>query len=598
VAYVGDQACADCHPDQSKAYCQHPMGRSLFTAAGEPPLERYDAKANNPFQAGRFRFQVLRDGPRLMHREWCEDGKGNVVARKEEEIAYVIGSGAQARTGVFRRDGLLFQSPISWYAEKAGWGLSPGYDENLPHFNRGIDARCLYCHCQESHPVPDSLNRYREPPFGQLAIGCERCHGPGAAHVAARAAGPPREKVDDTVVNPRHLAPALREAVCEQCHLQGETIVARRGRSQADYRPGLPLHEYVTVFVRPPEVTDPGKIVSHVEQMRLSACFNKSGGRFGCTSCHDPHGVPPPDGKVAFYRSQCLNCHGPTPAAAPGRRAEAPECSLPRPERTAKDARDNCLACHMPRGPSSNATHMAVTDHRVPRRPGRPPAARPEARPGGPTLVAFHRALLPPEDDELRRDLGVALAELANLADGLGAKPVTDYFSKQALPLLERAAARAPDDVPAVEARGIALFAQGRHDEALPVLEAALAKAPDRERALGFAARAAQAAGRLDLAEKYGRRLAEKYPQIADHHHRLAVVHAQRKAWPEALRAAEAAVRADPFRGESRALLIAACFEAGDRARAQAEFEALGVIQPDYQETVRPWFAERLRRAK
>jgi predicted CXXCH cytochrome family protein len=598
VAYVGDQACADCHPDQSKAYGQHPMGRSLFTAAGEPPLAHYDSKANNPFQAGRFHFRVLRQGPRLVHEEWCEDAKGNVVARQEEEIAYVVGSGTQARTGIVQRDGFLFQSPITWYTQKAGWGLSPGYEQNQTHFTRRIDSRCLYCHCQEAHPVAGSLNRYREPAFGQLAIGCERCHGPGALHVAARAAGPPREKVDDTVVNPRHLAPALREAVCEQCHLQGETIVARRGRSQAEYRPGL-LHEYVSVFVRPPEVTDPSKIVSHVEQMHLSACFNKSGGRFGCTSCHDPHGVPPPEGKVTFYRDQCLNCHGsPRPTASRERRAEAPECSLPRAERTAKDARDNCLACHMPRGPSSNASHMAVTDHRVPRRLGRPPAARPDPGPGAPTLVAFHRALLPAGDDELARDLGVALIDLASLAEGVGAKPVTDYLSKQALPLLDQAAARAPDDVPALEARGFALFAQGQPDEALRVLEAALAKAPDRELTLTFAARVAQARGRLDLAEKYGRRLAEQYPHVPDHQHRLAVLHAQRKAWPEALRAAQAAVRVGPFRAESRALLITACFETGDRARAAAEFEALGVIHPDYQEKIRPWFAERLRRAK
>jgi hypothetical protein len=598
VAYVGDSACADCHPDQTRAYRQHPMGRSLFAAADTPPLERYDAQANNPFRAGRFHFRVLRQGQRLVHKEWCEDTKGNVVARQEEEIAYVVGSGAQARTGIVNRGGSLFQSPITWYTQKAGWGLSPGYEQNLTHFTRRIDPRCLYCHCQEAHPVPDSLNEYREPVFGQLAIGCERCHGPGALHVAARAAGPPREKVDDTVVNPAHLAPALREAVCEQCHLQGETIVERRGRSQAEYRPGLPLHEYVAVFVRPPEVTDPSKIVTHVEQMRLSACFNKSGGQFGCTSCHDPHGVPPPDETVAFYRGQCLNCHGPAREGARGRRAEAPECSLPRAERTAKDARDNCVACHMPRGPSSNASHMAVTDHRVPRVPGRPPADRPEPAPGV-TLVAFHRALLPPEDGDLRRDLGVGLIDLASLASGVpGAKPVTDYLSKQALPLLDEAAARAPDDVPALEARGFALSVQGRPDEALAVLGEALAKAPDRERALTFAARVAEERGRLELAEQYCRRLAEKYPQVPDHQHRLAVLHAQRKAWPQALRAAQAAVKADPFRAESRAILITAYLETGDRDRARAEFERLGVLHPDYQEKIRAWFAERLRRVK
>jgi tetratricopeptide (TPR) repeat protein len=252
----------------------------------------------------------------------------------------------------------------------------------------------------------------------------------------------------------------------------------------------------------------------------------------------------------------------------------------------------------MPRGGSSNVNHLAITDHRVPRRPGRPAVACPEPGPDAPTLVAFHRALLPADDEELKRDLGVALIDLASLATDLGGKAVTDHLSKQALPLLDQATARAPDDVPALEARGFALFAQGRPDEALGALEAALAKAPDRELALTFAARVARARGRLDLAETYARRLVEKYPQVAAHQYRLAVLLAQRKAWPEARRAAEAAVRADAFHAESRALLIAACFETGDRGRAEAEFEALGAIQPDYQEKVRPWFAERLRRAE
>ena len=75
------------------------------------------------------------------------------------------------------------------------------------------------------------VNRYQEPVFDGLAIGCERCHGPGRE---ARRRPPPQEPVagdvDPTIVNPAHLDPPLREAVCEQCHLAGEARVLRRGR--------------------------------------------------------------------------------------------------------------------------------------------------------------------------------------------------------------------------------------------------------------------------------------------------------------------------------------------------------------------------------
>src|SRR5438132_14293675 len=50
AVYVGDQACAGCHSAQHKSYRQHPMGRSLYSAADFPPIERFDDKAANPFE--------------------------------------------------------------------------------------------------------------------------------------------------------------------------------------------------------------------------------------------------------------------------------------------------------------------------------------------------------------------------------------------------------------------------------------------------------------------------------------------------------------------------------------------------------------------
>src|SRR5438876_8635332 len=46
VEFVGDTACANCHADQCRSYRQHPMGRSLFSAADFPPREQLDSKTN------------------------------------------------------------------------------------------------------------------------------------------------------------------------------------------------------------------------------------------------------------------------------------------------------------------------------------------------------------------------------------------------------------------------------------------------------------------------------------------------------------------------------------------------------------------------
>ena len=45
---------------------------------------------------------------------------------------------------------------------------------------------------------------------------------------------------------------------------------------------------------------------------------------------------------------------------------------------------------------------------------------------------------------------------------------------------------------------------------------------------------------------------------------------------------------------QSRALLVTALIETGNRARAEAEFGVLGAVNPAYQEKIRAWFNKRL----
>ena len=53
----------------------------------------------------------------------------------------------------------------------------------------------------------------------EMAIGCERCHGPGELHVKERKAKLPiRGSLDDSIVNLRHLSRERQEDICAQCH--------------------------------------------------------------------------------------------------------------------------------------------------------------------------------------------------------------------------------------------------------------------------------------------------------------------------------------------------------------------------------------------
>lgn len=356
VAYVGDAACARCHAEITSAFRAHPMGRSAAPAAGVMP-----GVTGPVVETGEALYSIERRGGRVFHREARKDESGRVVEAEEAEVLYAIGSGTRGFSFVVERSGGLFQSPIAWYTQEARWDLAPGYHRRNQHFEKPILRDCLFCHTNRFDRVEG-----RPPVFHGLAIGCERCHGPGELHVQNPGAvdGP-----DRTIVNPADLEPpAVRDSVCEQCHLQGSERVPQNFLMATDYRPGLPFASFVYVSYSRAEQGRRDRAVGHVEQMRASLCYRASGGALGCISCHDPHRLPGPAERVAYYRDRCLGCH-----ADRG-------CTVPAADRRARSGGDDCASCHMPRAPVFDVGHTALTDHALtrpaaPAAPGRPPGA-------------------------------------------------------------------------------------------------------------------------------------------------------------------------------------------------------------------------------
>jgi hypothetical protein len=553
------------------------MGRSLAAAAGPRAGDHLGAAGRTAFEALGLSYAAERRGDRLVHREAVVGPGDEVLAAVEAEVHFVIGSGTRGAGYLVAEDGYVTQSPISWYPQKGVWDLSPGYRQRNEHFDRPVTAGCLFCHSNRVEPVADTVNRYHEPVFRGEAIGCERCHGPGELHVRRqrqKKTDPGEE--DDTIVNPRRLGPALREAVCEQCHLQGLARVLRHGRAPFDYRPALPLYLFWAVFVPPPEVVADPKAVGQVEQMHQSRCFRASEGGLGCASCHDPHRLPAPAEKVAYYRERCLDCH-----------RNGKDCSLSVAARGEKG--DDCAACHMPRLAASDVVHVAATDHRILRDPaGERPAPRRGGRPGEVPLIHFHRDQLPDADRERGRDLGVALMDLAAQAPP---GPGRTYFGRVALPLLEDATAAAPDDLAAWEALGQAWLCLARPAEALDAYEAALVRAPRRELALAEAATVAGQLGRADDAIGYWRRAIAVNPRRPHYHHQLAALLAGRGQTAAALDECAAALRLSPASAEARRLEVVCWLQKGDKERARAAFAKLLALKPPQEEELRRWFA-------
>jgi tetratricopeptide (TPR) repeat protein len=581
VQYVGDTVCAECHESIARTYREHPMGRSLVPLAAATPLERYTEAARNPFAVAGLRYGIERKGERAWHRESVRDTGGRVVAQTTAEVHFAVGSGRSGRAYLVDHGGYLFASPITWYPARGAWDLSPGYEKSNPHFDRPITPDCLFCHSNRADHVAHTVNRYRAPIFQGHAIGCERCHGPGQLHVARHKEGAAAAGLDDTIVNPARLGPSLREAVCQQCHLQGQLRIWRRGRDTFDYRPGLPFYLFMSEFVKPAQQGDALKFVGTVEQMHASRCYQKGAGRdrMGCISCHDPHAVPMKDKKDAFYRQRCLNCH------------KERGCSLPEAARRAKE--DSCIACHMPKT-GSNVNHAAITDHRILREPdrARPPDDGPVPR--SMPLLHFHRDQVAGKDPEVERDLAIALVKLANSMREGG---VARSWTEMALPMLESALKRDGEDLPAWEAKGSALWFQGRLEDANAVFEKVLHAAPDREHTLFLAGTLALRLRRVEEARGHAERLVKVNPWRWRHHLTLGEVHRQDDNWAAALKAYREALRLNPADLSTRQLVVLSHLRLGQQAEAQKEFDTLLPLNPPQPDVLRRWFAEEMLRA-
>jgi tetratricopeptide (TPR) repeat protein len=586
VGYVGSETCGTCHVEIARRYARHPMARSLAPIGDAGPSPPEDGKHNHPFRAAGSVFSILRGGRELIHRRtWGDSAEGGLF-QLDLPVSHVFGSGQHGYSFLSERDGYLFQTPISWYEQKKTWDLSPGF-EGTQLLGRPIHEHCLFCHADQVKAVPGTMNHYRLPLLTSHGIGCERCHGPGEKHVADPGHFDPATATDYSIVNPAKLAPAQREAVCQQCHLEGEGRVLPRGRGIYDFRPGLPLESCWSIFVTTDAQSD-RHAVNHVEQMHASQCFQKSDGtaKLGCISCHDPHRQLEPQERVAFYRQRCLKCHAET-ASVPDR----PACALAPAQRRRQNPQDSCIACHMPRYRSEDVVHQAATEHRIRRRSGNPneAASRPARDQVGP-VVHFHLGQVKPDDPDRSRDMGIGMVRL------LAEKQLPAWQIDPAIQLLDEAVRRCPDDLPAWEEKAKALTLEGRKGEALLALETILAREPRREISLMLAASLAQAMEKEDDAARYWKRAVDINPWAPEYRGALSTLLAGRQDWKDAQVQCAAWLRLDPGNMEARQLWIMCLAKEGKRTQALAELLRIEPLRPSHLKELKKLLADRGRK--
>ncbi len=378
ATYVGINTCRLCHQDIYNTFIKTGMGKSFDLASKEK-------------SSGLFQHAVIQDkiGDYYYKAFWLKDslqilecrleGK-DTIYKRQETVNYIIGSGQHTNSHIQSVNGYLNQMPMTFYTQKKKWDLPPGFEDgHNSRFMRKIGLECMSCHNNYPEFVLGSENKFTSVPEG---INCERCHGPGSIHVAERRTGKridTSKYIDYSIVNPAKLSINAQFDICQRCHLQGNTIL-KEGKSFYDFKPGMKLSDYMTVFLPKYKHADDEFIMaSHADRLKQSQCFIKSLEKVAsrtsatdnlkpykdamtCVTCHNPH-VSVRETNPNVFNDACNNCHFEGTKKIKETKDKLSFGSAIICNKKGITKASNCVSCHMPKSGSIDIPHVTVHDH-------------------------------------------------------------------------------------------------------------------------------------------------------------------------------------------------------------------------------------------
>jgi len=378
LAFVGSEACADCHQTESARWKESQHKHAMQRATAASVLGDFDNASfdhygvHSHFFKKESKFFVETDGA---------DGKLATF-----EVKYTFGVDPLQQYLIEFPDGRIQALSIAWDSRPKDHGGQHWFhlypDEEIKHddvlhwtkLNQNWNFMCAECHSTGVRKNYDAASDRFHTTWSEISIGCEACHGKGSRHVNwayGRRSWWPFGKDKDPLMglvvflnerdgvtwrpdpktgNPQRsvAVAAIRREVetCGLCH-------ARRAQFSEDWIPGLPLSDTHLVSTL-------ARGLYHADGQMLDEVYNygsfKQSKMFAagvtCSDCHEPHAAT----LRASGDGVCLQCHASDKYEV---------ASHSRHEGVAPKV--GCASCHMPVG-----TYMVVDkrhDHsfRIPR---------------------------------------------------------------------------------------------------------------------------------------------------------------------------------------------------------------------------------------
>ena len=308
---MGASTCGSCHPSQFESQARSGHATTLHRASDHPLADRFvpDQPLRRP-PGYQFRYRQVED---------------QVVVEAEDSeyimelpLEWAFGAGNHGVTFVSRLNRQSYlEHAFSYYSAAGSLDVTTGHESIRPetllqamglrYTIRGPGnpiSNCFECH--STGPLSYSLKQ--EVEVKEPGVRCESCHGPGGSHLDAISTGNVALARSE-ISNPVRLPADELLQFCGDCHRD-----PHGGSNEFDFEVAWNVRH------QPP-------------YLRQSRCFQGSGNRLTCFTCHDPH-EPVRRNEPDYYRGACLTCHGSeviVPAAI---------CEASRPS--------DCTDCHMP----------------------------------------------------------------------------------------------------------------------------------------------------------------------------------------------------------------------------------------------------------
>src|SRR5205823_5920765 len=192
-------------------------------------------------------------------------------------------------------NGWIILLPPSWDVQRREWFhnleiVRPDeYEHTLvQQWNRS----CVGCHVSQEEVNYNPETRSYATTWNDFGTTCERCHGPGSAHVEqykrSDASRPVGERL---IIRPTRLDAKTSSMICAQCHSLRSSLAPGFKAGEDYFNYFQPVLEYGL-----PNSDDPGywpdgrprRFAMDAIGLWQSQCFLRGGA--ACTSCHnDPH---------------------------------------------------------------------------------------------------------------------------------------------------------------------------------------------------------------------------------------------------------------------------------------------------------------------